>query len=116
QQVFVDTPERDLTFQILMSPSDPFAAAQGVGGFSGMVVKPFDQRTRTVSHILPEVQQKVSQIPGLQTFIIQPSALPGGSNFPVEFIIASTADPARMLDYAKQLQAKAMESGKFYFP
>jgi multidrug efflux pump len=40
EQVFLSQPERVLTFQLLLSPSDPFAAALGVGGFSGMVVKP----------------------------------------------------------------------------
>ena len=116
QEAFMSVPERDLTFQILMSPSDPFAASLGVGGFSGMVVKPWDQRHRSVSEIVPEVQAKLSAIPGFQIFAGQPPALPGGSNFPVEFIIASTAEPEQMLDYARKLQAKAMASGLFYFP
>jgi multidrug efflux pump len=34
EQVFLSAPERDLTFQLLFAPSDQFAAAQGVGGFS----------------------------------------------------------------------------------
>ncbi|NKE71663.1 efflux RND transporter permease subunit [Candidatus Manganitrophus noduliformans] len=116
EQAFLSTPERDVTFQILMSPSDPFAAAMGVGGFSGMVVKPWEQRDRSISQILPEVQGKLSAIPGLQIFAARPPALPGGGNFPVEFIIASTAEPERMLEAAQQLQMKAMESGLFYFP
>ncbi|NNE38584.1 MAG: MMPL family transporter, partial [Gammaproteobacteria bacterium] len=37
EQVFLSQPERELTFQLLFSPSEPFSAAQGVGGFSGMV-------------------------------------------------------------------------------
>lgn len=116
EQVFLNAPERDLTFQILMSPSDPFAAAMGVGGFSGMVVKPWDERDRSIREIVPEMQAQLSQIPGLQIFAAQPPALPGGSNFPIEFVIASTAEPEEMLAYAEQLQMKAMESGIFYFP
>ncbi|HEX9756310.1 MAG TPA: efflux RND transporter permease subunit [Nitrospiria bacterium] len=116
QQVFLSAPERDLTFQLLMSPSDPFAAALGVGGFSGMVVKPWNQRTRSIKEILPEMQAKLSAIPGLQIFASRPPALPGGGNFPVEFIIASTEEPERMLGIAEELQMKAMESGLFYFP
>ncbi len=116
EKVFLDTREMQSTFQILMSPSDPFSAASGIGGFSGMAVKPWDQRSRSIREIVPEVQTKMSAIPGLQIFVSQPSALPGGSNFPVEFIIASTAEPERMLEYAKKLQDKAMESGIFYFP
>ena len=116
EQAFLSTPERDATFQILLSPSDPFAAALGVGGFSGMVVKPWDQRKRSISQILPEVQAKLSAIPGLQIFASRPPALPGGGNFPVEFILASTAEPDRILEAAQKLQMKAMESGLFYFP
>jgi multidrug efflux pump len=116
EQVFLSEPERDMTFQLLMSPSDPFAAAMGVGGFSGMVVKPWKERTRSITQILPEVQAKLMAIPGLEVFAARPPALPGGGNFPVEFIIASTDEPARMLELAQQLQAKAMESGIFWFP
>lgn len=116
EQAFLSTPEVDLTFQLLLSPNDPFAAAIGVGGFSGMVVKPWDQRDRPISEIVPEVQAKLSAIPGLQIYAAQPPALPGGSNYPVEFVIASTAPPDQMLDFAHQLQKKAMESGVFWFP
>ncbi|MDC4225354.1 MAG: efflux RND transporter permease subunit [Candidatus Manganitrophus sp.] len=116
EKAFLSTPERDVTFQILMSPSDPFSAALGVGGFSGMVVKPWEQRDRSITQILPEVQGKLSAIPGLQVFASRPPALPGGGNFPVEFILASTAEPERMLEVAEKLQMKAMESGLFYFP
>jgi len=38
---------------------------------------------------------KVAAIPGVQTFVTVPSALPGGSNFPVEFLIARTAERTR---------------------
>jgi multidrug efflux pump len=81
-----------------------------------MVVKPWEQRDRSITEILPEVQARLSAIPGLQIFAARPPALPGGGNFPVEFIIASTAEPERMLELAQQLQTKAMESGVFNFP
>ena len=99
-------PETKFTFQITF-PS---------GGFWGMGLKPWKERTRSSAQILPEVQRKVSAIPGIQTFPILPSALPGGGNFPVEFVIASTADSAEILSFAKQLQEKAAKSGIFAFP
>jgi multidrug efflux pump len=116
EQVFLNAPERELTFQLLMSPSDPFAAAQGIGGFSGMVVKPWNQRSRSITQIVPDVQAKLNGIPGLQIFAARPPALPGGGNFPVEFIVASTAEPEQLLEVAQQLQARAMQSGVFWFP
>ena len=45
-----------------------------------------------------------------------PPALPGGSNFPVEFLITSTADSKQLLEFARTLQEKAQESGLFQFP
>jgi multidrug efflux pump len=99
-------PETNFTFQITF-PS---------GGFWGMGLKPWSDRKRSAAQILPEVQQKVGAIPGIQTFPILPAALPGGGNFPVEFVIASTADSAEILSFATQLQEKAAKSGMFAFP
>jgi len=114
EKAFLVTPERDLTFQIMLPPAA--GASVGADGFSGMVVKPWNQRKRTTAQILPEVQGRLSQIPGLQIFVALPSALPGGSNFPVEFVIASTADASQMLEFAQKIQMKAAQSGIFYFP
>jgi len=105
-QVFQSVPETEFTFQLTFPNS----------GFSGLVTKPWDERNRTIFQIMPEVQQKLQKLPGIQIFPVTPPALPGGGDFPVEFIIASTADTAQILDFAKQLQLKAMKSGIFAFP
>ena len=47
---------------------------------------------------------------------VTPPALPGGGQFPVEFVIASTAEPEQILEFAQQLQQKATQSGMFAFP
>ncbi|MFO1420963.1 MAG: efflux RND transporter permease subunit [Candidatus Competibacteraceae bacterium] len=105
-QVFLSVPETEFTFLVTFPTS----------GFGGMVVKPWDDRERTVFEILPEVQKKLGSIPGIQMFPVTPPALPGGGQFPVEFIIASTADTQEILDIARQIQEKAMRSGMFAFP
>jgi multidrug efflux pump len=105
-QVFLDQPETRYTFQITRPSS----------GFGGMVVKPWSERERTVFEILPGVQEKLAAIPGIRIFPVIRPALPGGGQFPVEFILASTAEPAQILELAQQLQMKAMASGKFAFP
>jgi multidrug efflux pump len=99
-------PESGFTFQITF-PN---------GGFWGVGLKPWEERERTTSEILPEVQAKVAAIPGVQTFPILPPALPGGGTFPVEVVIASTAESAEILGFVQQLQQKATESGMFAFP
>jgi multidrug efflux pump len=105
-KVFMGVPETDFTFQITLPSS----------GFGGMVLKPWDKRNRTVFQIMPEVQQKLQAIPGIQMFPVTPPALPGGGQFPVEFILASTAETSEILDFARQIQVKAMKSGMFAFP
>jgi multidrug efflux pump len=102
----VGIPETNFTFQI----TNP------AGGFWGDGLKPWDERKRTAAQILPEVMAKVSAIPGIQTFAILPPALPGGGNFPVEIVIASTAEPSEILGFVNQLQQKAAASGMFAFP
>jgi multidrug efflux pump len=99
-------PEGQFTFQIT-TPG---------GGFWGRGLKPWDERKRTAAEVLPEVQQKVAAIPGIQSFVVLPPALPGGGQFPVEFVIASTAEPSEILGFAQKLQQKAAQSGMFAFP
>jgi multidrug efflux pump len=105
-RIFLDSPETAYTFQL----------TQPTSGFGGMVLKPWGERERTPQEILPEVAQKISQLAGVNMFPVTPPALPGGGNFPVEFIIASTAEPVEILEIARQLQEKAAASGMFAFP
>jgi len=99
-------PEAQFTFQI----------TQPTGGFWGVGLKPWTERKRNAFRILPEVQAKVSKIPGVQTFAVLPPSLPGGGSYPVEFILASTAESSEILGFAQQLQLKAATSGLFAFP
>ena len=66
--------------------------------------------------MIPDVTKKISAVPGVQTFAIVPPALPGGGTFPVEFVVASTAEPSEILGFVNKLQEAATKSGKFYFP
>jgi len=106
--------EIDFTFQLMFGGAA--GAISGGDGFGGMIVKPWAQRSRTVFEMMPEVQQKLGAVPGMQVFATTPSALPGGSQFPVEFVIASTADSDRLLEFAEKIKARAILSGVFAFP
>lgn len=105
-KIFMQIPETDFTFQLTF-PN---------GGFGGGVLKPWGERKRTTFEILPEVQEKVAAIPGIRTLPVMPAALPGGGQFPVEFVLASTAEPSDILQFAEKLQQTAAMSGKFAFP
>jgi multidrug efflux pump len=102
----MSVPESAFTFQVTFPD----------GGFWGDGLKPWSDRKRTAFQILPEVQQKLAAIPGVQTFAILPPALPGGGTFPVEIVIASTAESSEILSFAQQLQQRAAKSGMFAFP
>src|SRR5947208_8003137 len=104
-KIFDDIPEPRFTFQIT-NPDQ---------GFGGMVLKPWGTRKTPTAAYLPVVQQKLGAIPGIQMFPVMPSALPGIDSFPLSSVTASTADPERILEFAKQIQQKAMESGIFRF-
>lgn len=105
-RIFLDTPETEHTFQVTMPAS----------GFAGMALKPWGERKRTPAQILPEVAQKLGQLPGINMFPVTPPALPGGGSFPVEIVMASTAEPQEILEIARVLQEKAAASGIFAFP
>ncbi|HEU0093460.1 MAG TPA: efflux RND transporter permease subunit, partial [Vicinamibacteria bacterium] len=104
-EVYKSFPEAGATFQIT-SPT---------GGFSGMVTKPWSERKKTTEQLLVEAGGKLSEIPGIRVIPMTPAPLPGGGDFPVDFVIASTAEPQQLAEFAKQLVGKAFASGLFIF-
>src|SRR5947209_16916639 len=103
--VYKSFPEAANTFQIT-SPT---------GGFGGMVTKPWDQRKKNTSQLQLEAAAGLSKIAGVRVISLVPPALPGGGDFPVDFVIASTAEPQRLTEFANQLVGKAFASGLFMF-
>jgi len=103
--VYRSFPESDSVFQIT-SPS---------GGFGGMVTKPWSQRKKTTQQLLVESTGPLSKIPGVRVIPLTPPSLPGGGNFPVDFVINSAAEPEQVSEFANQLVQKAMASGMFIF-
>jgi multidrug efflux pump len=103
--VYHSFPEAQGTFQIV-SPN---------GGFAGMVTTPWDKRKKSTQQLQLEAAAGLSKIPGVRVISLTPPALPGGGSFPVDFVIASTAEPERLNEFAKQFVAKAFASGLFMF-
>ena len=85
------------------------------GGFGGMVTKPWSQRTKTAQQLLVESVGPLSKVPGIRVIPLTPPPLPGGGNFPVEFVITSAMEPRQLDAFAKQLVQKAFASGLFIF-
>ena len=103
--VYFSMPETATSFQI----------TEAFGGFSGLVAKPWSERKRSTEQMVGEVFGKTAAIPGVRVIAFTPPALPGGGNFPVEFVIASTAEPRELLEFANTLVAKAFQSKLFVF-
>jgi multidrug efflux pump len=103
--VYRSFPETESIFQI----------AFPTGGFGGMVLKPWSERGKTAEQVLMESMGPLSQIPGVRVIPMTPAPLPGGGDFPVDLVIASTAEPERLIEFANQLVGKAFASGLFIF-
>jgi multidrug efflux pump len=104
-KLFRSLPEYAANFQLVYPTS----------GFSGVVLKPWSERTRTAMEIEGAVWMQASSLAGIQPIITTPPPLPGGSDFPVEMVISSTAEPIQIFEFANQLIGAAFGSGKFMF-
>jgi multidrug efflux pump len=85
------------------------------GGFGGMVTKPWSQRKKTAQELLIESTGPLSKIAGIRVIPLTPPPLPGGGNFPVDFVIMSAAEPEQVSKLAEQIVQKAMASGLFIY-
>src|SRR4051794_5469313 len=103
--VYRSFPESQSVFQI----------TQPTGGFGGMVTKPWSERKKTTQQLLLESTKPLSQIAGIRVIPLTPPALPGGGNFPVDFVVASPGEPEQLVAFANQLVKKAMTSGIFIY-
>jgi multidrug efflux pump len=104
-EVYQSFPETRATFQITFP----------TGGFGGLTTKPWSERTKTTGELLLEAAAKLSRIPGIRVIPQAPAPLPGGGDFPVDLVIASTVEPEQLVELANQLVGKAFQSGLFLF-
>jgi multidrug efflux pump len=103
---FASTPEFDHSFQIGFP----------TGGFGGMIVKPWNERKRSIFEITDELNGKTMRITGVRAPVFLPPSLPSAGFFPVEVVIASTASHEEILKRIEPILADAMQSGQFAFP
>ena len=84
-------------------------------GFSGMITKPWSERKRSTQQLEGELWGKAAAVPGVQVIVTTPPPLPGGSDFPIEFVISSTASEKEIAEIVHAITMKAMQSGAFMF-
>ena len=93
QEMFESFPEYANSFQITGTSF----------GFGGAILKPWSERTRTSTEIQVALQEPAAKIPGLNVIMNTPDPLPSGGQFPIEFVVRSTADHKQMNEFAQQL-------------
>jgi len=107
--IFDSYPENDHVFQL-----------DGVNGLNssigGMVLKPWDERTRTSMELNPEVQMKLGGIAGGRGVSFLPSPLPGGGGgLPVQFVVGTTESFDKLNEVSQTLMQKALATGLFAY-
>jgi len=101
-------PEYDQMFQLTGQP----APNTGIGG---VLLKPWDQRTRSAHEVQTELQQRWARIAGARVAAFQFPPLPGSSGLPVQFVIKTTEPFQNLNTLAQKLMEKAQADGKFYY-
>ena len=107
-QVAKSMPEYQQMFQITGVPT----INQGIGG---VLMKDWDQRTRSAHEIQIDLQQKWNKIAGARVAAFQFPPLPGSSGLPVQFVINTTEPFENLNQVVQKVMEKAKTSGKFYF-
>jgi multidrug efflux pump len=107
-QVAKATPEYQQMFQMTGVPT----ANQGIGG---MLLKPWDERTRSADEIQKEFQKKLAPIAGARAVVFQKPPLPGSQGLPLQFVIKTTQPFQNLYEVSQAVLDKARKSGMFFF-
>ena len=109
REVLDEIPEKAHVFAINGAPSVHQA-------FIGVMLKPWEQRTRSVKQVLQALQPKLATIPGATALAFSPPALPGSTGGPpLQFVLRTTGDYKQLAGVLQQMQTEAQKSGLFIF-
>ncbi|MDB5829997.1 MAG: multidrug efflux protein [Variovorax sp.] len=101
-------PEYSQMFQITGVPTTN-------SGIGGVLLKNWDERTRSAHQIQQDLQAKWNKIAGARVAAFQFPPLPGSSGLPVQFVITTTEPFENLNTVAQQVMDKARAANKFYF-
>ena len=93
---------------------------EGSGGvqasFGGFGLLPWNERERSQMEVLPDLQAKLNEIPGIKVFAFNRPALPGGgSGLPFQFVITAPASYETLLEVAERIKTRVAATNKFAF-
>ena len=104
-KIFASYPETAHVFQ-LDTPAMSIA---------GLVLKPWDERTRTSNDLQPIVQRELNGVAGARIAIFQPPPLPGSNGLPMQFVIGTTQPFGQLNQVAHKFLQEAVKSGMFAY-
>ncbi|OGT53821.1 MAG: multidrug efflux protein [Gammaproteobacteria bacterium RIFCSPHIGHO2_12_FULL_42_13] len=82
----------------------------------GMVLTPWDQRTRTTNELQPLIQKQLNDIAGAKVAAFQLPSLPGGgSGLPIQFVVTTTDDFYKLNEVLQKVLVEAYASGTFVY-
>lgn len=106
-KAFKKFPETDLRF-VLNGLNGP------QGGIAGMLLTPWDERSRSSIKLKPLVQAELSKVEGVSAFAFNLPPLPGGpGGLPVQLVINSTQGFLSVFEQMAKLKDAAKKSGLF---
>jgi multidrug efflux pump len=83
-------------------------------GIAGVILKPWNERTRSAQKLEPLLQNKLYAIPGLQAFAFSLPPLPASiGGLPVQMVLYSTHGFPEIYEAMEKLKAAARKSGLF---
>ena len=106
-KAFTSIPETDLRFVV-----------NGRGGpnqgIAGVILKPWDERSRGAAEIKPVLQEKVGAVDGMQAFVFSLPPLPASiGGLPVQMTVRSVGDFVPIYQAMEKIKAAARASGLF---
>ena len=105
-EIWKDVPEVTHSWQV--------SSTQFIMG--GLSLTHWNDRTRTQSEIMQDIQPRFAKISGLEIFTFAEARLPGAeSGLPVNFVVASNENYIALDAVAEELIARARASGLFLF-
>ncbi|HEX5318267.1 MAG TPA: MexW/MexI family multidrug efflux RND transporter permease subunit [Stellaceae bacterium] len=100
-------PEADLRFVV----NGRFGPNQGI---AGVILKPWDERSRSAQQIKPLLQGAVSKVEGFNAFVFSLPPLPASiGGLPVQMVISSTGDFPSIYNAMEKIKDAARKSGLF---
>ncbi|MGF3023141.1 efflux RND transporter permease subunit [Methylobacterium aquaticum] len=107
--VFDTVPERQTSLIMIGTPTRN-------EGFAFLVLKPWEQRSRSANTIGRSLTPALDAIPGALTTVIDPNPLAGGGQAPVQFVIRTTGSYEQLAGVMDDFLRRAARDGRLVRP